>query len=317
MINHTWQDLVNRIWFGIPNSIINWLDGKTKRKEKNWITVLITLLILVLSAASITNLSDRAYHHHANFSAYLAGFGLAALVPIAVICAVYLDVTNRAKAAIWIIATVFGVISASIQVQIYAPSGLALDSQSLEALAFGAGIPLAEILLATLDGILIQHFACKAQTVKAEEKQAEIDANARVKANQAEDERKERERLEWQAEQERKRQAWQAEQDRITAEHALKLELQRLKQMSKTVSNGVSKSVQRSDNTPDGRDEQQEMDAGKGTVDDMLDIYRKEPDATQRSVAKRLKRSPQTIGNWLKELAEEKRVEVNGVVKVL
>lgn len=314
MDKHTWNDLGNRLWLGIPHWIVTRLDGTVKRKEKNWLTFLITLMILVLSAASITNLSDRAYHHHGNFSAYLAGFGLAALVPLAVICAVYVDVSGWTKGGIWLIAGVFAIISAAIQVNIYAPMGLGLNTASLEAIAFGAGIPLAEILLATLDGILIQHFARNAQLVKAEEKQAELDAQAHAKADREEAERKELQRLEWQAERERKRQEWQAEQDRKAAEHAQKLELQRQKALS-----SVQKSVQKiSSDTPVV---QQKMDKNgqnaKGTMDDMLSIFQQEPDASQRDVARRIGRSPQTISNWLKELEGQKRVEVNGIVKVL
>jgi hypothetical protein len=318
-MTYTWKDLRLKLWCGIPHWIVTWLDGKTKRTEKNWLTFLITLMILVLSAASITNLSDRAYHHHGNYSAYMAGFGLAALVPLAVICAVYVDVSGWTKAGIWTIASIFAVISAAIQVNIYAPTGLALDTGSLEAIAFGAGIPLAEILLATLDGILIQHFGRKTQAVKVEEKQAQAEIEAKAKADREEAEQKERERMEWQADQERKRQAWQAEQERVAAEHAQRLELQRQKEEAKlhksvnqSVNSAVNKPSKMTDDTPVDSVNSAEVDTEK-----LLDFYKNNPASSLRKTGAAFGVSHTQIGKILKRMESDGLVSVNGVVKVL
>jgi len=102
------------------------------------------------------------------------------------------------------------------------------------------------------------------------------------------------------------------------AEAEQKLELQREKVLSKSVQRSVQPDVQRLANTPVGRREPGENgQTAKGTMGDMLDIFRQEPDASQRDVARRLGRSPQTVNNWLKELETEGRVSVNGTVAVL
>ena len=316
MGNNTWGGLINRVWFAIPSAIIDRMDGKTKRKPKNWITALITALIAILSAASITNLSERAHYHHAGFSAYLAGFGLAALVPIAVICAVYLDIGGWKKAGIWAIAVIFAVMSAAIQVRIYAPGGLAFDSQSLEALAFGAGIPLAEILLATLDGILINHFSQKAaQTIRQEREQqesedrlcqqrqdeAEEKAAIKAKTEREESDRLAREQQEWQAEQDRKVAEWQAEQDRKAAEHAQKLELERTKaeaRLHKTMHKDAQQDAQDARPT-----------TGRTTPDMQTIVHLSKPEQAQHlhtegfsntEISQLLNVHRNSVGNWLK-----------------
>lgn len=49
---------------------------------------------------------------------------------------------------------------------------------------------------------------------------------------------------------------------------------------------------------------------------ELLNIYRANPDLSLREVGKRLDRSPATISAWLKELEENKLITVNGVVHV-
>lgn len=320
-LKQAWSQAVIKLLMLPANAILG--NGESKEKDGDTFLIrTIPIAIITLSLASITNMASRAYDHHHDYSSYATGLGLAILVPIIVYAALRVK-SNAGQAFAWVSAIAFAFASGSIQFQIYNAgqpltfSTLMSAGVNLEALSFGYGVPFAECVLAVLEGILIwQHEAKRTQAAQAVEEEAK--RQAEEDKRQAEEERikaerKRREDEAWQAEQDRKQAEWQAEQDRKAADHAQALELQRLKAESRLskVSNLMSKT---SNNTPVG---QQKVDIEKGTMDDMLDIYRNEPDATQRSVAKRLGRSPQTINNWLKELEADNKVTVNGVVKVL
>ena len=77
MNNITWKQLASdwnkaiiKILLIIPSAILS--ADRPKRTNNEIITRLIPTLIFVLSVASITNLSTRAYSHHANPSSWLA-----------------------------------------------------------------------------------------------------------------------------------------------------------------------------------------------------------------------------------------------------
>lgn len=296
MTNHTWSDLIRRTWYAIPTAIINRMDGKTKPTERNFISVVITLVLLVLTGASIVNLSDRANFYHESLNAYMVGCGFAALIPIAVVVAVHYNIGKYRLIFVWVIAAAFAILSATVQVNIYSQNGM-----SAESVALGAGIPLAEILLAALDGMMIGYFAEK-----------KLSASEQEKAEQAEEERKEQERQEreYQRELQRKADDQRLENERLDAE------AKRAKRYA-VVSNPVSKSVQSgAQNNRPTPIEQPEMDTEKGGMDALLDIYRNEPGLSKREAARRIGRSPQTVSNWLNQLQDEGRVHVNGIVEV-
>lgn len=86
------------------------------------------------------------------------------------------------------------------------------------------------------------------------------------------------------------------------AAHVQKLEIERQRaeaKLSKTVSKPVQNSVQSDAET-------------KGNVDDMLEIYRRNPKASLRFVSSKIGRSPQTVSNWLDDLEASKLVHRNG-----
>jgi CRP-like cAMP-binding protein len=104
-----------------------------------------------LSLASITNLAGRAYVHHGDYSAYLTGAGIAVLVPIAVLAAMLID--GKWSYLFWCMALVFAGISGTIQFNIYL-----LDDTWLsvaEAIAFGYGVPVSEVMLAVMEARLV------------------------------------------------------------------------------------------------------------------------------------------------------------------
>lgn len=177
-IREAWESMGHRLAIVIPLRIVQWLDKeKTEAKRKHPLTVLIILLIMVLSAASVTNLYTRANAHHPGPSAMATGAGLALLVPIAIFFAVYVPLGRAGRIGVWCIAIVFAAMSAAIQYKIYAPADGGID---IEAIAFGTGIPVAECLLAVLEGILISHLAKQAEETErmvAAKEHADIEAN--------------------------------------------------------------------------------------------------------------------------------------------
>lgn len=301
------------------------LDGQPKQRGQGDGTTalikIIPLVIIALSLASVTNMASRAYSHHASNSSYAIGFGLAVMVPVIVFTALRLQ-NGWASGLAWFFAIVFAFASGSIQFQIYnAGQPITFDTLfsvgvNLEALAFGFGVPFAECVLAGLEGLLIWQIETKERRDAAQAKTAEVERNqqdeAKAKAEAVEVERKERERQEWQAEQERKRQEWQAEQDRIAAEHAQKLELQRLKVVNKTVNGTVNKPHKTADSTPVDTVNSGEIDARK-----LLEFYRENPASSLRKTGAAFGVSHTQISKVLKRLEGEGLVSVNGVVKVL
>lgn len=244
-IREAWGKLGRKLAIVIPAKLIAWLDApKREVKRQHPLTVLIVLLIGCLSTASVTNLFTRAEFHHPGLSAYATGAGLALLVPLSIFFAVYVPLGRWGRVGAWAISLIFAGMSAAIQYKIYAPG---VNQVSLEAVAFGAGIPVAECLLAVLEGILINYLAREAaRKVQAAQEAAKAE-QARMAAEVAAAEaRAEGERQRQAAEERAKADAEQkrllaeveakalAEQKRIQADHdaqqlAFELEAQRQK----------------------------------------------------------------------------------------
>ena len=82
-IKQTWAEMGKLVAVALPKAVIKRM---TERSEgKGFAVKASPFVIMFLSVASIANLSSRAVEHHANFSSYMTGAGIAVLVPIAVI----------------------------------------------------------------------------------------------------------------------------------------------------------------------------------------------------------------------------------------
>lgn len=206
-ISATWGAMLRRLAVALPLWVLSRLD---KRSEgKGFAVKAIPFVIMFLSVASVANLAGRAYIHHENFSAYMTGAGIAVLVPIAVIAAMIVE--GRWAWGFWAMAIVFAGISGTIQYNIY----LLPDSGAMgiaEAIAFGFGVPLSEVMLAIMEArLVIQHENKKAAKERAAQEAAHAAENAAKAAlldaeRKAEDERQ-RAITEQRAEAERQRQA--------------------------------------------------------------------------------------------------------------
>lgn len=227
-LGQKWNKALIKVLMLLPGAI---LGSEEKPKHKDTIIKIIPFLIMVLSAASITNLSHRAYSHHEDWSSYLVGAGLAALVPVAVFVAIKID-GRKYKIGVWIIASIFAIISAAIQYQVYIPANPRTD-QIFEALAFGAGVPLAECLLAAMEAFLLGQVQ---QHAKADEQAALDREQAALEAERKQ--QQESDRLEFERQKQaidlenyRRQLAQEAELKRLEAE--TKLELKRLEAEAK------------------------------------------------------------------------------------
>lgn len=180
----SWLTYAYRLAMTIPEDGIAELEGRERRRRRTGSWVL-WVLIGVLAIASITNLSDRAYIYKEGWASYVIGAGLALLVPAAVHYAI--KTRDWWKYVVWVFAGLFAFMSASIQYQIYAPvdAPFALTKDHLEALAFGAGVPLAECLLAAIAAIVV---------LQDDKREAESEAEAALATADEEKLARERER---------------------------------------------------------------------------------------------------------------------------
>ena len=332
-IREAWGQLGRKLAILIPAKLVTWLDApKREAKRQHPLTILIVLLIACLSTASVTNLFTRADVHHPGISAYATGAGLALLVPLSIFFAVYVPLGRWGRAGAWAISLVFAGMSAAIQYKIYASGA---TDVSLEAVAFGAGIPVAECLLAVLEGILINHLAREAARKAVAAQEAAKAEQARIQAELAAAEAK--------AEQERQRRAAEAqavalaeqkrlaaeaealalaEQKRIQAEHqaaelafaleakrqklALDLELKRAAAQAK-LSKNVDSVKQRESNQGESKRRESNQDESK-----LIQFYRLNAKATQREAADSTGLSQSKVNRILDRLKKAELVTVNG-----
>lgn len=115
--------------------------------------------------------------------------------------------------------------------------------------------------------------------------------------------------VEFELDMEMKRREAEQKLEMQRAEAEQKLAIERMKaeaRLSKPVSKSASNPVQM-DTGLDGQNGVQ----SKGTVDDMIAVFRRNPTASYRSVGDQIRRSPQTISNWLDDLEANGRIERN------
>lgn len=303
----SWKTYAFRLLMTIPQDGIAELDGRERRTKRTGAWVL-WALVGVLAIASITNLADRAYMHKAGFSANVVGAGLALLVPVAVHYAI--KVGGWWKVVIWCAAILFASISGTIQYQIYAPDGLFIfDKDHLEALAFGAGVPLAECILAGIAAIVLMQEAQKDVERKAEaeaaaaaeRKRAKLEADEADVKRIAEDERQAR--LAHELETQRKDDDARRENERISADaKADATRIRAQKNVQKSVQSTVQSGVQNTVSTPS-------KTQSEGEQKDMIASHLVDNGWTGASaLARAVNLSRSTVYNRLSELKQDGRV---------
>lgn len=293
-LGQKWNKAMIKVLMLLPSAI---LGSEEQPKHKDTIIKIIPFLIMVLSAASITNLSHRAYSHHEDWSSYLVGAGLAALVPVAVFVAIKID-GRKYKVGVWIIASIFAVISAAIQYQVYIPTQPRTD-QVFEALAFGAGVPLAECLLAAMEAFLlgqVQQHAKADEQATLDRERAALEAEAKRQQEAARLEF-ERQKQAIDLENYRRQLAQEAELKRLEAE--TKLELKRLEAEAK---------LRKIEPKPDAKDDS----SGDSVESKILNYYRVNPLHSQRKAADSLGLNQSKVSRILNQLESSGVIHRNG-----
>lgn len=173
MIREKWNEMLRLIAVAFPQWVIKRMTQRTE--GKGFAVKAIPFVIVFLSVASIANLSSRAWEHHANFSSYMTGAGIAILVPIAVLAAML--VQGQWAYGFWAMAVLFAAISGTIQYNIYLLPNSGFMGIA-EAIAFGYGVPLSEVMLAIMEARLI---------VQADQRKAEKQAALESAQRQADD----------------------------------------------------------------------------------------------------------------------------------
>lgn len=332
--NQVYADLGERLKL-LPARIINaWLDGKTDEHAKPFILKALYSLVYVLAFASVVNISTRAATHHAGWMSYIFGAGFALVVPATVFIAAHFPgLTKGARFYAWVVAVIAAVMSMFIQIKVYmtgADLSLAMllsGNVDLEALAFSAGIPFFEVLMASLAAIVSG--AHEGHLAAVELAQSQKVAQLKAKA-EAEAERLHRIELERQREEdERAERAHTREMERRRAEQAMRLqeaaqmaEIEATKQAK--LIDAESKAQARlakarpatesatSQSVRSAKPLATQMDT-REIQKQMITIYQSEPTIADAKMAEKIGKSKKTIQDLLADLAAKEVVEIEKI----
>lgn len=306
MIREKWNEMLRLIAVAFPQWVIKRM---TQRSEgKGFAVKAIPFVIVFLSVASIANLSSRAWEHHANFSSYMTGAGIAILVPIAVLAAML--VQGQWAYGFWAMAVLFAAISGTIQYNIYLLPGSGAMGIA-EAIAFGYGVPLSEVMLAIMEARLI---------VQADQRKAEHQASIEAMQRQADEIEQRRQQA---ATERRKRDEIEAEnreferQRKVAELEAYKLKLEqdaeiRREKALASLRIKEQKLVVKSATRPASESATSQKIESTGYNDQrlMLQIYQSEPSLSDEKMAKKIGKSKKTIQDLLADLAAKKVVHI-------
>jgi flagellar biosynthesis GTPase FlhF len=314
-VKQVWAEMGERLAVAFPRWLIRRL---TERGEgKGFVVKAIPFVLIFLSVASIANLATQAYNHHANYSSYMTGAGIAVLVPIAVLAAMLIE--GKWSYAFWLMAVVFAGISGTIQYNIYHTTDALMSIA--EAIAFGYGVPLSEVMLAVMEARLVAQKdeekaraeAAQVAQVEAQRLQALAEQrSADEAAKQVETERKAQIRrdLDEEAERLRKQQEFEAKQLQDQREFELKLKLQEVEALAKIEMERLkveaklaakpSKSESKSDSKVDSPDSK------------LIQFYTVNPLASQREAAESTGLNQPKVNRILKNLESSGVIHRNG-----
>lgn len=117
--------------------------------EKGIVKALTLTLIASLTVSSFVNIAEKSLQYHDSWSSWLVSVGFAVSFSLTVYIVMIAQTAATRTAAI-VSATVFGVVSATIQTSVYIDSGASL----FVSLAYGVGVPGFEAALAILHALL-------------------------------------------------------------------------------------------------------------------------------------------------------------------
>lgn len=179
-VKQTWADMGQRLAIALPRWVINRLDQQGESYP--FVVKAIPVVIVLLSIASIETIRTRVEYHHSAWQTPAVAAGVAILVPLATLAAALIRKRNWAI-LFWVVSFVVASISGAIQYGVYVVDNATI-MQTVEAIAFGFGIPFAEVLFAIMEAVMIKQWhedraAAEHDTAEAErvaEQQAQADA---------------------------------------------------------------------------------------------------------------------------------------------
>lgn len=318
-----WALMGRRLAVAFPLWVMKRLDQRSE--GKGLVIKAIPFVIMLLSLASITNLAGRAYVHHGDYSAYATGAGIAVLVPVAVIAAMLID--GWWAYVFWGMAFIFAAVSGTIQYNIYLMPGGGVMSIA-EAIAFGYGVPVSEVMLAIMETrLVIQHDSKKAAEQaaqlakeKAEQEAARLQVEAERQRAIAEAEAAEQRQRQAQIDAENRefeRQRKVAELEAYTRKLAQDADLEReraltdLRIKEQKAAAKVIKPDSKSDSKPDSVNHES-TESGTSDESIVLGFFSGNPLASQRDAAKKTGISQPKISRILNRLESDEIIHRNG-----
>lgn len=308
-----WQEMGLRLAVGFPNWVINRL--KNRSEGMGLAIKLIPIVIVVLSFASIYNLADRAQAHHAGFSSFLTGAGIAVLVPIAILATMLVE--GNWRYAFWGMGITFAFISGSIQFMVYSSE----DSSwfgLLEAISFGYGVPFSEVMLAVMESQLYMQALRRKDRLEQETQKRQVAEQERLVVEQERLREQARHHREQEEEYVRQRQR-QEQLDKLEAErkaaevHAyeqslqLSLELRKAKALLKLGISDRSLIVGNSQKDSHTSDYSQTTDKPLTAIEaQILEYIRNNRPTSQKQIVENLKISQSTVTRAVRVLRERK-----------
>lgn len=325
-VKQTWGEMLTRLAVAFPQWVINRLTARSS--GKGFVVKAIPFVIIFLSVASIANLASQAYIHHANFSSYMTGAGIAVLVPIAVLAAMLIE--GHWAYAFWVMAVVFAGISGTIQYNIYHTTDALMSIA--EAIAFGYGVPLSEVMLAVMEARLViqkdeekarveafQVTQTEAQRLQTQveqrasdelAKQAEQDRKAQIRRDLDEQTERLRKQHEFEAKQAQEQREFDAEQMQKQQEFELRLKLQEAEVLAKIeldrlkVEAKLAAKPDKLDSTTDSKTDSPESK--------LIQFYAENPLASQREAAESTGLNQPKVNRALKKLEAGGMIHRNG-----
>lgn len=182
-VRESWGAMMLRLAVAIPNWVVKRLDSQAEPYP--FVVKAIPFVIVLLSIASIETIRVRVESHHSAWQTPAVATGVAILVPLATLAAALIR-DRRWSLLFWTVSFVVASISGSIQYGVYVVDSPTL-MQTVEAVAFGFGIPFAEVLFAIMEAVMIRQWLddrataerSEVEEVRLAEQQALVDAEQR------------------------------------------------------------------------------------------------------------------------------------------
>jgi membrane protein involved in colicin uptake len=203
--------------------------------------------------------------------------------------------------------------SAAIQIQVYMPTIIAWDrwDQVAEAIAFGAGVPTAECLLAAMEAFLLAQISRLEQADLQAKTDAEKQQLADEQARQTAELERQRQQVESNQQAEFERQKRAIDLEIYAAQQQQQLEIQRLEAQAKLEAQRAQLEARLKRDSKVIQPESKSIQS-PDSESRLIQYYRLNPRASQRKAAQETGISQSSVNRILSELESSKVIHRNG-----